>query len=48
MKQKISVTIDEISLKKVEKMLVGNRFRNRSHVLEFCLEKYLESGGMID
>jgi Arc/MetJ-type ribon-helix-helix transcriptional regulator len=42
MKQKISISIGEENLKKVEELLKQSRFRNKSHVLEYALEKMLE------
>jgi Arc/MetJ-type ribon-helix-helix transcriptional regulator len=44
-KQKISVTIDEKELAIIENMLKrvnDGRFRNRSHVIEYSLRKFLE------
>jgi len=45
MKQKISVTIDKQALKIIENMLKQNKdakFRNRSHVIEYSLRKFLD------
>jgi Arc/MetJ-type ribon-helix-helix transcriptional regulator len=41
MKQKISVTIDEKMVKLIEKTLADAQFRNRSHVIEYSLNKFL-------
>jgi Arc/MetJ-type ribon-helix-helix transcriptional regulator len=41
-KQKISITVDNEILKIIENMLKDARFRNRSHVIEYCLSKFLE------
>lgn len=44
MKQKISITIDKQSLKIIENILKKERsgkFRNRSHVIEYSLNKFL-------
>ncbi|MCK5615675.1 hypothetical protein KAR91_78145 [Candidatus Pacearchaeota archaeon] len=41
-KQKISVTIDEEMVALVETLLENNRFRNRSHVMEFALGRLME------
>lgn len=44
MKQKISITIDEETLKLIENILKESRdakFRNRSHVIEYSLRKFL-------
>ena len=42
MKQKISITIDEKLLKKLDARLDGIVFRNRSHLAEVALSKILE------
>tara|TARA_Y100000310_G_scaffold302766_1_gene340489 strand:- start:61 stop:198 length:138 start_codon:yes stop_codon:yes gene_type:complete len=42
MKQKLSVTVDKEVLKRLEKELKKKVFRNRSHVVEFALNKLLE------
>ena len=42
MKQKISVTIDEATLKKVEEHISSGVFRNKSHALEYEVRKLLE------
>jgi Arc/MetJ-type ribon-helix-helix transcriptional regulator len=42
MKQKVSISIDEKKMKQVETLIKGNsRFRNKSHVLEYGLDKLL-------
>lgn len=41
MKQKLSITIDEEKIVAIEKLLEEGRFRNRSHVLEYSLNKFL-------
>jgi len=41
MKQKISITIDEKALGLIEDLLVDGRFRNRSHIIEYSLRKFL-------
>lgn len=42
MKQKLSVTIDQEKVKRIEKLLEEGLFRNKSHILEFALTKFLE------
>ena len=42
MKQKLSITIDEEKIKQLEKLLKNGRFRNKSHILEYGLNKLLE------
>jgi len=41
MKQKISISIDENKLQKIEELLKSSRFRSKSHLIEFSLEKFL-------
>lgn len=43
MKQKISITVDNKMLKIIEDMLKDSRFRNRSHIIEYSLKKFLEA-----
>jgi Arc/MetJ-type ribon-helix-helix transcriptional regulator len=43
MKQKISVTIEEETIKLIETILADARFRNRSHVIEYSLKEFLKS-----
>lgn len=42
MKLKLSVTIDEEKVRKIEKILEEGRFRNKSHILEYSLNKFLK------
>jgi len=42
MKQKISITIDEAKVKIIEEMLREGRFRSKSHILEYSLNKFFE------
>ena len=41
MKQKLSITIDEDKIKLLEKLLEEGRFRSKSHVIEYSLNKFL-------
>ncbi len=41
-KQKISITIDEKMIKIIEALLNDAKFRNRSHVIEYSLKKFLD------
>ncbi|MEK6915603.1 MAG: hypothetical protein AABW89_03630 [Nanoarchaeota archaeon] len=41
MKQKLSVTIEEETLKMIEEALKGNTFRNKSHLVDYGLNKFL-------
>lgn len=43
MRNKISITIDEETLKKVEVMVESKIFRNRSHFFEVAAEKFVKS-----
>jgi len=42
MKSKLSVTIDGKLIREIERLVGSGRFRNKSHVLEYSLKKYLE------
>ena len=43
MKQKLSITIDEKKIKLIENLLKQERFRSKSHIIEYSLNKFLES-----
>lgn len=40
-KQKISITVDEQVVQLIENLLQDARFRNRSHIIEYSLKKFL-------
>ena len=42
MKQKLSISIDEEKVRMIEKILEEGKFRNKSHILEYSLNKYLK------
>lgn len=42
MKQKISISIDEEKMEEIEELLKGPRFRNKSHIIEYSLERFLQ------
>ena len=42
MKQKISISIDEETIKHIEKFVEKGTFRNKSHAVEFAVNKVLE------
>ncbi len=42
MKQKLSVTIEEGLLESLDLLVESKRFRNKSHVVEYCLQKLIE------
>jgi Arc/MetJ-type ribon-helix-helix transcriptional regulator len=48
MKQKISISIDEEKIKLVEKLLQDGKFRSKSHVIEYSIDRFLKEndGGM--
>ena len=46
MKQKISVTIDEKNLERLERALLEGKFRNKSHIIEYSLNKFLKEEGV--
>ena len=41
MKQKLSITIDEMTVKIIENRIKDGRFRNKSHLIEYALNHYL-------
>ncbi|MBI2573760.1 hypothetical protein HYV86_07885 [Candidatus Woesearchaeota archaeon] len=45
MKAKISITVDEATLRKVDEGILTGRFRSTSHALEYALRKMLEEEG---
>ncbi|MDD5649476.1 MAG: hypothetical protein PHF86_03535 [Candidatus Nanoarchaeia archaeon] len=42
MKIKISISIDEEKIKLLEKLVSNGKFRNKSHIIEFSLDKTLK------
>jgi Arc/MetJ-type ribon-helix-helix transcriptional regulator len=46
MKQRISITIDKKNLEIVERALSEGRFRNKSHVIDYSLNKFLKEEGL--
>jgi ribosomal protein S8 len=42
MKQKLTVSIDEDKVEEIDEVLKKGRFRNKSHVLEYSLIRFLE------
>ena len=43
MKQKLSITIEEKMVELLEKMVEDGTFRNKSHAIEFSLNKILNN-----
>ncbi len=41
-KAKISVSVDEETLTKIDEKIIKRKFRNRSHAFEFCINEVLE------
>ena len=42
MKQKLSVTIEENTIFKIKDLVTSGRYRNKSHVVEYAVNKLLE------
>lgn len=42
MKYKISICISEETLKMVEGRVDGDRFRNKSHLIEYAIKRFIE------
>ena len=42
MKAKISVSIEENSIEKLEEYVKEGQFRNKSHVIEYALNKFMK------
>jgi len=42
MKQKLSVTIDEDKIELLNQIIKEGRFRNKSHLVEYSLNKFLK------
>jgi Arc/MetJ-type ribon-helix-helix transcriptional regulator len=42
MKKKISISIDEKTIEKLEELMKDSSFRNKSHALELALTKLIE------
>lgn len=47
MKQKISITIDEENVKKIERLLKNFKFRSKSHVVEYSLDKFFKEESVL-
>jgi len=44
MKQKVSISIEEDTIKKIEERLDDGIFRNKSHLIEYAVKKLLGAG----
>ncbi len=45
MKKKISISIEENSVDKLGELVETGKFRNKSHVIEFALNKFMDEAG---
>ena len=43
MKQKISITLEKEALELIENLLQDSKYRNRSHIIEHSLRKFLNN-----
>ncbi len=43
MKAKISITVEEELLKQLEEVLEEGLFRNKSHIIEYSVKKFIEA-----
>ncbi len=41
MKQKLSISVDEETIELLEKLVKEGRFRNKSHLIEYGIKKYI-------
>jgi Arc/MetJ-type ribon-helix-helix transcriptional regulator len=42
MKQKLSITIEEDTIQLLERLLKEGKFRSKSHIMEYSLNKFLQ------
>jgi|WetSurMetagenome_2_1015567.scaffolds.fasta_scaffold1533515_1 Arc/MetJ-type ribon-helix-helix transcriptional regulator len=42
MKKKVSISIEEKTIKELENYVKEGSFRNKSHVVEFAINKFIE------
>lgn len=42
MKKKVSISIEEKTISKIEDILEDGQFRNKSHVIEFAVNKFMQ------
>ena len=48
MKQKISISIEQEKIKVLEKLLKQGLFRNKSHIIEYSLDRFLEKQNLME
>ena len=41
MKQKLSITVEEETIAQLDKFIMGGKFRNKSHLIEYSINKFL-------
>ncbi|MBU1246339.1 MAG: hypothetical protein ABIJ20_00635 [Nanoarchaeota archaeon] len=41
MKKKLSITVDEVKIVKIEALVSSGKFRNKSHFIEFAVDNFL-------
>ena len=42
MKQKLSITIEEETINQLDKFIIEGKFRNKSHLIEYSVNKFLK------
>ncbi len=45
MKRKISISIEESAVAELEKFVADGSFRNKSHIVEFAVRKFVKEKG---
>ena len=48
MKHKLSISVDEETALKISEKLRNGNFRNKSHIVEFAVKKFLEEKNQND
>ena len=48
MSEKITVNLDEKTLKGIDKLVSSGKYRNRSHAVEFAVNSLVEKEGDVD
>jgi len=43
MRRKLSISINDEVVRKIDDLLVSGKFRNKSHIVEFALKTFLET-----
>ncbi|MCD4759272.1 ribbon-helix-helix domain-containing protein [archaeon] len=42
MKQKLSISVEEETVKLIEELIKEGRFRNKSHIIEYSVNRFLK------